>query len=175
MSRNGWIRVDRKILENPDVTYSSEYFHVWLWLLLNAAHEPETVFVNGQAIELDAGQLVSTTKEISEKTGVPFRATRSALSRFVSRHMIAKETTAKTSVISIVNWQSYQGNPPHTRHIPATTPPDSRIPTLLNKTNKQYNKKQGAPKLSDITCDHYRKEDDSAALWRLLNEMEEEN
>ena len=38
-SNEGWIKLNRKVLNNPIVTKDSEYFSVWCLLLLLATHK----------------------------------------------------------------------------------------------------------------------------------------
>ena len=35
----GWIKMHRKILDNPIICKDSDYLSVWIYLLLNATHK----------------------------------------------------------------------------------------------------------------------------------------
>ena len=55
----GWIKVHRKILENPIVCKDSDYFSVWTYLLLNATHKEIPAVFKGKKILLQPGQLIT--------------------------------------------------------------------------------------------------------------------
>ena len=63
----GWIKLHRKILENPIVFKDAEYFMVWVWILLKAAHVEKRSLFNGKEITLKKGQLLTTRKYISNE------------------------------------------------------------------------------------------------------------
>lgn len=104
---DGWISVHRKIQEKSWYR-DSEYVHVWLHLLLNANHTDKKMWVNGREIELKRGQLITSRKSISEKTGVQQQKCYRILKRYESEHQIEQQTTNKYTVITIVNYDKYQ-------------------------------------------------------------------
>lgn len=61
----GWIKIHRKLLENPIVMKDSDYLAVWIYLLLNATHKNVDVLFNGTRKTLHSGQLITGRKAIA--------------------------------------------------------------------------------------------------------------
>lgn len=104
---DGWVSVYRKI-QDKSWYRDSEYVHVWLHLILNANHSNKKVWVNGQEVELKRGQLLTSRKAISDKTGVTQSKIYRILNRYESEHQIEQQKTNKYTIITIVNYDSYQ-------------------------------------------------------------------
>ena len=56
---NGYIKLHRKILDNPVVMKSTDHLAVWMYLLLNATHKEYDTIIEGERITLQPGQLVN--------------------------------------------------------------------------------------------------------------------
>jgi len=56
----GWIKLHRKILENPVICKDADHFYLWCYLLLSATHQEITAVFNGKKITLMPGQLISS-------------------------------------------------------------------------------------------------------------------
>lgn len=104
---DGWVSIYRKIQEKSWYK-DSEYVHVWLHLILNANHSDKKVWVNGQEVELKRGQLITSRKAISDKTGVTQSKIYRILSRYESEHQIEQQKTNKYTIITIVKYDNYQ-------------------------------------------------------------------
>ena len=52
MENDGWIKLNRKILDNPIVNKDSDYFAVWCLLLLLATHKEIDKVFKGKKITL---------------------------------------------------------------------------------------------------------------------------
>ena len=63
----GWIKMHRKILDNPIICKDSDYLSVWIYLLLNATHKEIPAIFKGQKITLQKGQLITGRKSISNQ------------------------------------------------------------------------------------------------------------
>lgn len=104
---DGWISIHRKIQEK--VWYKdSEYVHVWIYLLLNANHKDKKIWINGHEFELKRGQLITSRKSISEKTGVTQSKIYRILKRYESEQQIEQQKTNKFTLITIKNYDMYQ-------------------------------------------------------------------
>ena len=68
--RNGWIKLHRKLLDNPVVCKDSDHMSVWIYLLLNATHTPRDYIFDSERTTLQPGQLITGRKSISTSTGV---------------------------------------------------------------------------------------------------------
>jgi hypothetical protein len=105
---DGWIKVHRKMLDNPVVFKDADHLAVWMYLLLKATHTEYPTMFNGEKIILKAGQLVTGRKKISSDTGVNESKVNRVLNLFKSEHQIEQLTTRHGSIISIVAWDEYQ-------------------------------------------------------------------
>lgn len=106
---DGWISVNRR-LQNKSWYRDSEYVHVWIHLLFNASHTDKNVWINGNEIIIKRGQLLTSRKVISEKTGVMQSKVYRILNRYESEHQIEQQKTNKYTIITIVNYDKYQRN-----------------------------------------------------------------
>lgn len=106
----GWIKVHRKILDNPVVMKDADYFIVWMYLLLNASHKDYSVIFKGNRITLHAGQLITGRLKISEKTGVESHKVYRIIEALKNEQQIEQQTSSKNSLITILNWEMYQSS-----------------------------------------------------------------
>lgn len=140
----GWIKVHRKILENPIVMKDSEYFIVWMYLLLHASHKDYPVIFDGKKVTLKAGQLITGRKKISENTGVNESKVKRILKTFKSDQQIDQRTCPQNSLITVLNWDKYQiSDQPNDQRVTNEWPTsDQRVTTnknIKNIKNKRNN------------------------------------
>lgn len=79
---------------------------LFLHLLLNASHK--TFKASGQ--NLSAGQLITGRKKLADELKMSEREIRTALEHLKRTGEIDQQTTSQYSIITIKNWNSYQGN-----------------------------------------------------------------
>lgn len=108
---NGWFKFHRKIFDNPVCNKDSEYFYVWCWILANAKYEDgeRELFKNEDKV-LHKGQLITTTKKISEKLNVSESKVNRILKKLEIERQIERQTSTKNTLISVVNWEQYQSD-----------------------------------------------------------------
>lgn len=104
----GWISTYRKILENPIVCKDSDYFAVWMYLLLNATHKESPAIFNKKKIILKKGQLITGRKTIAEKFDISESKVQRILKTFEIEQQIEQQTCSQNRLISIINWNEYQ-------------------------------------------------------------------
>lgn len=104
----GWIKLHRKMLDNPIVMKDGDYCIVWIYLLLNASHKDYQAMFNGQKITLHSGQLITGRKSIAQSTHVNESKVSRILKLLKSEQQIEQLTSARNSLITIVNWNDYQ-------------------------------------------------------------------
>ena len=107
---NGWIKLYRKIMENPIVAKDADHLAIWVYLLLNATHDAYPALFKGKKIQLQPGQLLTGRKAISERLAISESKVQRVLDDFKSEHQIEQQTSNKNRLISIVNWDFYQGS-----------------------------------------------------------------
>lgn len=106
---NGWIALYRKMLDNP-ITSKPDYLSVWIHLLLMANHHKTSFIWNNKKQILEKGQLLTGLKVLSKKTGVAQGSVYRILKYLENEKQIEQQKTTKFTVITIVNWDRYQGN-----------------------------------------------------------------
>lgn len=98
----GWIKLYRKFLSwrfYRDVPCKVLFLH----FLLTAAYQKDNI--NG----LDCGFLISSLRQLAFETGLTLQQTRTALEKLEKAGCIKKTITKKCTLISVVNWNFYQG------------------------------------------------------------------
>jgi hypothetical protein len=68
----GFVKLHRKILDNPIVCKDAEYFAVWIYLLLNATHKEIDMIFKGKRTTLKP-RSINYRKKINSKTIKHFR------------------------------------------------------------------------------------------------------
>ena len=104
----GWIKIHRKMLENPIVMKDSDHLAVWVYLLLNAAHKERKVLFKGDKIMLQPGQLITGRNAMADFLGISESKVKRVLSDFEGDQQIDRQRSNKNSLISLINWDKYQ-------------------------------------------------------------------
>lgn len=105
---DGWIKLHRKILENPIVTKDAEYLAVWVWLLINATHQPYDIMIGNKRVTLQAGQLRASRQTIAKQLHISESKVQRILKLFESEQQIEQQVNSRSRVISILSWDKYQ-------------------------------------------------------------------
>lgn len=104
----GWIKLHRKVLNNPFVLKDAEHLAVWVYILLNAAHDDYPALFKGEKIMLRPGQLLTGCIAISTALNVSESKVRRILKTFESDGQIERQTSNKNSLITVLKWDIYQ-------------------------------------------------------------------
>ena len=104
----GWIKLHRKILDNPIITKNSETLAVWIYLLLNATHQEYDTLFKGKRITLQKGQLITGIISISKKLKINKDKVQRILKSFENDKQITQQTSNRNRLITILNWNKYQ-------------------------------------------------------------------
>ena len=146
----GWIWLHRKLLDwewYRDANVSRLFIH----LLLRANHKTN----KWRGIKINRGQLITGRKALARELGLSEMQIRTALNKLKSTNEITIETTNKYSVLTISNYNSYQGsNQHHNQRVTNKQPTNNQqITTNNNDKNeimiKNEKKRYTSPK--DIT------------------------
>ena len=105
---NGWIKLHRKLLDNPVVMKDTDHLAVWIYLLLNASHTEYPVLFKGKKIMLQPGQLITGRKSIASTLCISESKVRRILDLFEIDQQIERQKSNKNSLVSIRNWDKYQ-------------------------------------------------------------------
>ena len=103
----GWIRLHRKLLDNP--IYSKlDYLGLWCFLLLLANHKYKEIILDGKKTTIKRGQLLTSISKISDRFGISKSKTTFVLNYFKVERMIERSSTNKYTIITIENYCRYQ-------------------------------------------------------------------
>ena len=139
----GYVKLWRKSL---DAGWLSNHvlWCFWCWCLLKAAHKPTGVMVGYQKVHLEPGQLVFTFRKAASELRVNPRQLRTAVDRLKTDTAIALKPTRRYSIITIINWESYQHRNPDSDTLNDTLKAHCRhtADTPLNNKNEKNEKKE---------------------------------
>ena len=105
---DGWLKLYRSILDSA-VFQDAEVLKVWIWLLCNVAFEQHDTICYGKVINLKPGQIATGRKKIAQCTDLNENKVYRALNALKSLGNIEIKSTNKYSIITVVNWDKYQG------------------------------------------------------------------
>jgi hypothetical protein len=98
----GWIKLHRQI-EKWEWYKDVNAFKLFIHLLLNANHKDG----RWQGIEIKRGQLITGRKKLSDQTGLSEGQIKRQLARLKATNELTSKTTNKYSLLTIVNYDSY--------------------------------------------------------------------
>lgn len=110
-NKEGWIKVHRKLLDNPVWKLSTpEQKAVLIAIMLLAWHKANEWEWKGQKFQCVPGQFVTSLDTIVDACGkgVSVQNVRTALIRFEKLGFLTNESTKTGRLITIVNWDEYQ-------------------------------------------------------------------
>lgn len=151
---DGWIKLHRKMLDNPVVNKDPDHLAVWIYLLLHATHKERAAMWNGQKITLKAGELITGRKKIAEAMGVSPSKVFRILELFKSEQQIEQQTNRHGSLISIVRWNDYQQSEQQNEQLMSNQWTTSEQPVSTIQERKNDIKKES------FSLIHSRKDDD---------------
>lgn len=160
----GWIKIHRKILENPIVCKDSETLSIWIYILLNATHKEIPALFKGKKITLQKGQLITGILSISKRLKINKDKIQRTLKCFEIDKQIEQQTSNQNRLITIVNWNEYQeiDNQNDKQMINKRETNDKQLITNKNVKNERNILYYGEYKNVFFTNEQYRK---------LLNEF----
>lgn len=116
---NGWIKLHRRLLDNPMIQ-KPKYLALWIVLLLKANHQDKKFMWNGNIILIKEGQMVTGRKELSKETNIPESTIEDILGFLERQHQITQVKNTQYRVITIVNWVKHQSKKEKPDNVPTT-------------------------------------------------------
>ena len=109
----GWIKLDRKLLENE--LWRQKPFsqgQAWVDLLLMASYDEHDAIINGEVVHLMPGDVVRTQKQFAERWGWSRSKVRNFFTTIITTKAATITTTNKRTAVHIENYAFYQGQRP---------------------------------------------------------------
>ena len=104
----GWIKLHRKILDNP-VFLNPELYQLFTYCLLRANHGETKIIWNGVEESIGKGCFISGRKVIASDTGQGESAVYKRLKILEKLNMISLKSNNRFSVVKVLNYGVYQG------------------------------------------------------------------
>jgi hypothetical protein len=112
MIDSGFIKTPRCLFKDP-LLHDGDYFRAWLWLVKEAAWKSRRVTVNNgrtsEIVELDRGQLSHSRRYMATAWVWSEKRVRTFLNRLQKVGMIDLQAGQLQTVITIHNYDIYQG------------------------------------------------------------------
>ena len=103
----GWIKLHRKLLENP-ISHKPLWGWLWVVLLLKANHADVETIWNGQGKTIEAGSFITGRKVLSVESGLSESTIERILDYLTKSGQIGQQKTNKYRLITILKWKEYQ-------------------------------------------------------------------
>ena len=110
--RDGWIKLYRKTLTSDMYrSLTAKQRDVMIQILLLANHSNNKWEWQGEVIELEAGQLITSISKLADKCSkdVKEQSVKSALKKLEMWGFITDKATKTGRMITVLNWERYQG------------------------------------------------------------------
>ncbi len=132
----GFIKLHRQLLEwewYDDINT----FRLFTHLLLKANYEPK----KWHGIDIGIGQFLTSRETLARETALSEQQVRTALTKLKSTNEITSQATNNYSLISITNWEKWQGsnqpsNNPSTSYQPAINQPSTTTKEVKKERSK---------------------------------------
>jgi len=105
----GWIKLHRQSIENGWLQNHNLWIF-WTYCLLKATHKKTTVTVGYQSVDLEEGQFVFGRDVASKDLKLSVQKIRTCLDVLEKCQNLTIKTTNRYSVITIINWHTYQSD-----------------------------------------------------------------
>src|SRR5437588_4505985 len=112
MSEQGFIALSRGLPNHPIVGFRGKYkaSEAWQWLLFEASYLDRVYYIGSAPIPLKRGQAAHSTRYMARAWGWRSESSvRRFLDRLKTGAMISAESGAGITVITICNYEFYQG------------------------------------------------------------------
>lgn len=123
----GWIKLHRKLLDNP-ILKNPSLLRLWIYCLLKASYKKTKIMVGLQEVQLNPGEFIIGRYQLHNdlyparirdqskwasyrkfQVPSPFTLWR-WLKSLESMQFLSIKSNNKYSIVSIINWHTYQGN-----------------------------------------------------------------
>lgn len=142
---SGWIKTHRKLTDWQWIT-SGNHLKLFLQILLRANYKEST----WRKKTIFPGQILTGRKQLAAWSGLSEQQVRTCLSDLFATGEITIKTTNNFSIITVCNWETYQGDDAvttntSTNQITNDQPTDNQQITTSKKANKGKKGKKNTP------------------------------
>ncbi len=180
----GWIKLHRKLFNNPILTRSRIFsdLEAWIWLITHANHDDAQVLIGADVIQCKRGDLITSQKKLC----MTFRWGNSKLRSFLKRlqkcQMICYKTTTKLTQITIIKYDTYQSNQIDNKLIVNRKQIENKSKSNTNNNGKNVKNEKNVKKNNKNTChlfdqfwSFYPKKVNKKRAAQLFEKLKDEN
>lgn len=109
---NGWIKIHRKMINNPIIWKSSDPYDrrsAWIDLLLMVNHDPANIMINNHLIHIDRGQTWTSFRQLADRWHWSIGKVRRYADCLVREKMLTLKAHTDGTLLTVVNYGFYQG------------------------------------------------------------------
>ena len=154
MSEIGWVRLHRKIRECSvwDNDSPFDMRSAWMDLVMMVNYEDTKTIFDGKVVTLKAGQRITSVRKLSERWHWGKDRTKRFLDLLETENMIIKESNNRRTLLTIVNYEKYQGQCDTDKDTDEDTDKDTDKPQYKKVRNKKSKNSlwSGATKSNDL-------------------------
>lgn len=150
---DGWISLYRKIRENG--LWADKPFargQAWIDLLLLANHKPGHIYIRGNRIDLERGQIGWSVQRLAVEWGWSRGKVQRFLNDLENEHQIEQQKNAISTVITIINYDAMQKTDTYADIRRTSDGHQTDTNNKNNKNNKKNNKHKHTPKPPKGAC-----------------------
>ena len=167
---NGWVMLHRKVLDSG-LMRNHKLWTFWTWCLLKASHKETTQLVGSVKVVLQPGQFVFGRRTAAKELGMTEQNVRTCLATLKREGSLTSQSTHLCSVITIVNWNSYQtvcnkDNPPLTHMSTHTLTQDKGKSNYLQPISYQAVDNEANPPINPQT--NHKQEVKEERIYRQI-------
>lgn len=106
---NGYIRLYRKLLENP-IMYKPELLQLFIYCLLRANHRPERIIFNEAEVILEPGQFITGRDVLAAALNQNPFTTYKRLKLLEKLGVLSLKSNNKFTLVTVLNYRVYQSD-----------------------------------------------------------------
>ena len=103
----GWVRLHRKLIENP-IFLKPELLQLFIYCLLKANHKANKIIWNKEETTIEQGQFITGRDELGKAVNQNPRTTYDRLKVLEKLQIINIKSNNKFSLVTVVNYAMYQ-------------------------------------------------------------------
>lgn len=142
----GWLKIYRELKDKAIWKKSTPgQKSVLITILMMANHQAKSWEWNGKKFTVQQGQFISSPSSIAKEAGLGItrQIVRGSLARFANLGFLTTQSTNDSTLVTIVNWELYQGIETNSTNQSTNRQPTDNQPTT---TNKNVRMKEGKNK-----------------------------
>lgn len=139
----GWIKLYRQIEEHR-IWYDKPFSkgQAWIDILLMVNHKDKTILIGNTPCTVPAGSRITSIHKLAEKWGWSRTKVDNFLKLLEAEKMLIRKSDKKKTLLTVVNWATYQNGEPKKSHEKASKKP---LKSLNNNEENEKNERSNVP------------------------------